>query len=194
MASHSTGRARIEPTIVAFAAIIGSVLGVPAAVAQEPALNVDVGKCAGLESSEERFACYEAAVDAAKKQPRPEATAQAPAANGAAPPAQPTAGGVQEAAVAPAAQNGAATQEAKAGRAERERVEFSATVTGLRETLPNEFAITLDNGQVWRQVHPEALYRLRSGQKVRLYSTGWGSSFRLEAEGTNGFIQVRRVK
>jgi hypothetical protein len=34
---------------------------------------------------------------------------------------------------------------------------------------------------------------LRSGYRVRLYSTGWGPSYRLEADKVPGFIQVERV-
>jgi hypothetical protein len=219
MANHQGARARSEQTIAAFAAIVASLLGTTAAIAQEPGeLTVDVGKCAVLESPEARFACYEAAVDAAKENPRAATTPRNPNADVAPPPAEPTDRRVEEAAVAPAAQNGTAAQSprpapkivplegrdtepqprternARTHRAERNPgVELSGTVAGLRETVPNAVLITLDNGQVWRQNQPKA-YPLRTGHKVRLYSTAWGASYRLESDSVPGFIQVERVK
>ena len=71
--------------------------------------------------------------------------------------------------------------------------EVFATVTELRETLPNNYLITLDNGQVWRQNRPK-WYPLQPGYKVRLYPSRWGSSYRLAAEELNSFIQVERVR
>lgn len=81
------------------------------------------------------------------------------------------------------------------GRSEEasDTVEIFATVTALRETVPNTYVITLDNGQVWRQMRPKRYY-IRTGQSVRLYSTHWGPSFRLTAEGVGGYIQVERVR
>jgi hypothetical protein len=71
--------------------------------------------------------------------------------------------------------------------------EIVATVKELRETVPNAWLITLDNGQVWRQNIPQR-FGLKPGQRVTLHGTKWGSSFRLSAEALNGFIQVERVR
>jgi hypothetical protein len=218
MASESGAGAQIERTIVVFAAIVVSSIGMGAAFGQEPGkLTVEVGGCDALKSPAERLACYEAAVEAAKKsQARTTATVPEPAAGGAPPQTEPAARGVEQAADAPAAQSGATPQSAQSApntvalaghdaapataterkprRADRDPgIEISATVAALQETVPNAFLITLDNGQVWRQVRPSA-YSLRSGDKVRLYSTHWGSSYRLEADRAPGFIQVERVK
>ena len=66
-------------------------------------------------------------------------------------------------------------------------------MTDLRETVPNSYVITLENGQVWRQMRAK-WYPLRLGQRVRVHSTGWGDAYRLTIEETGGFIQVERVR
>jgi hypothetical protein len=71
--------------------------------------------------------------------------------------------------------------------------EIVATVTELRETVPNAWLITLDNGQVWRQSIPQR-FALKPGQRVTLHGTKWGASYRLSADALHGFIQVERVR
>jgi outer membrane biosynthesis protein TonB len=77
--------------------------------------------------------------------------------------------------------------------ADPESDEILATVTALRETVPNTFIITLDNGQVWQQVRAK-WYPLRIGTEVRLYTSGWGSSHRLTAVNGGSYINVRRIQ
>ncbi len=67
--------------------------------------------------------------------------------------------------------------------------EILGTIVALRETVPDSFVITLDNGQVWRQTAPKE-YPLRVGHKVRVYSTRFGQ--RLSAQELNGFIRVEQ--
>ncbi len=151
------------------------------------ALNVDLAQCVALESEEARFACYQERVDAAlaheedpvavesesgAERPRP-----APAAQPAAEPA-------------PAA---AAATRANQPAVEQEPEEIFGTITALRERTPNTWVITLDNGQVWHMNRPKR-YPLRVGQDVRLYQTGWGSSYRLTAPEHGSFVQVERIR
>jgi hypothetical protein len=68
-----------------------------------------------------------------------------------------------------------------------------AVVTALKETVPNAYLITLDNGQVWRQSSPQR-FSLETGQQVTLSRTKWGQAYRLSAEGLHGFLQVERVR
>lgn len=75
----------------------------------------------------------------------------------------------------------------------RQTEELFATVASVRETVPNSYVITLDNGQVWRQMRPR-FYPLQPGNRVRIYSTNWGSSYRMSAEELKGFIQVERIR
>ena len=74
---------------------------------------------------------------------------------------------------------------------ERQPVEIVAKVAELRQTVPNAYVITLDNGQVWRQAHPMP-YPLRTGLVVRVRETKFG--YRLSAPELHGQIQVERVR
>ena len=76
---------------------------------------------------------------------------------------------------------------------EKDLVELHSTISKLREYIPGRYLITLENGQVWRQMVAER-YRLRVGHNVRIYPSRWGKSFRLSAEELKGFIQVERVR
>ena len=164
--------------IAVLAASVGAVRA--AGAQQEEALkNVDVSQCVGLATPEERLACFEARVAAA---------GGGRAASGA-----PAAGS------APAAASGtAAAASSSRGRGGEDDVETAdppdihAKVAALRETVPNSYLITLDNGQVWRQTEPEA-YPLRQGSDVRIYVSKWGG-FRLSNPVLRGFIQVERVR
>jgi hypothetical protein len=76
---------------------------------------------------------------------------------------------------------------------EKDLVELHSTVSKLKEYLPHRYLITLENGQIWRQMVRET-YRLRVGHKVRIYPTQWSkNAFRLAAEGLKGSIQVERM-
>jgi len=235
-------------TIVAIALFMGAS---QLAVAQAPkALNIDVESCVALEKPEERLACFEAQVEAARQRAAPAspsdatgtdapasvgagtavgagastvavagasaaigaaavtgpsaaagngptgAAERAPASTGAAAPVEPS--------TAPAVQSQKSASEARAiedfGLPEptpqqkakkREPIEIVATVTELRQTVPNAYVITLDNGQVWRQVHPMP-YPLRTGLEVRVHETQLG--YRLTAPELHGQINVERVR
>jgi hypothetical protein len=188
--------------------------GAPAVFAQG-GVTIDVGDCVKLASPEERFACYERQVDAtgAKKGAPPSAPAPAPqSATPPAPAAVPPTAGVATAAapaaatvaVIPAAPPPPATAPSTANTADTKSSsskdksknappDVVATITELRETVPSAYLITLDDGHVWQQSYPEP-YFLRPGMRVTLRASKWGESYRLSAEGSNGFIQVKRVR
>jgi len=184
----------------ALLAVIGGSVGARTALAQHAAeVTVDVGECVKLEAPDERLACYGRQVDAAVKQNN-----AAPPAPAALLPATPAlASGSASAPVAPPASATAATppsdssgHEPKPKSAADPSVDSSsiaATVTALKETVPNVYLITLDNGQVWRQ-NSSQRYPLQPGQRVTLSRTQWGGAYRLNAEGLHGFIQVERVR
>ncbi len=175
-------------TAVALTAVIGGGVGTQAALAQgAESVTVEVGECVNLVSPEERFACYERQVGAARTAPPPDAPAASTA------PAAPA--GVPEpdslTSARPEAVGDAASAAPQAEAAEP--LEFVATVTSLRQTVPNSYVITLDNGQVWRQSYAE-WYPLRPGQTVRVRPSRFGGTFWLTADEANGFIQVKRVR
>jgi hypothetical protein len=164
------------------AVVIAGLATAHAARAQEAeSVTVDVGECTTLQSPEERLACYEAHVaaelgkrDAATQAAGPDTAAAAE------PPARAT-----STSSAGAAQPTAAPDE--------EPREIVGTVASVRETIPNTYVITLEDGQVWRQTYPEK-YPVRAGHRVTIRPTRWGSSFRLSAESVHGSIQVERVR
>jgi hypothetical protein len=203
---------------IAAAAVVLTGLFASSALAQgAESLIVDVGACVNLQSPGERLDCYEEQVARARTRPQtppsqartPAPAAQAPAA--APPAAQPPAAAAAPPPAAPAAAAPSAEREASAGRrgraddtqAEDARVQpgtsaatgtVESAISALRETVPNAWLITLENGQVWRQDYPKA-YRLAVGQRVRITpERRFGGGHRLTVLGMNGFIQVDRVR
>lgn len=70
--------------------------------------------------------------------------------------------------------------------------ELVGTVAGLEQLGPNLWVVTLEGGQQWRQMLSKR-YALQVGDEVRIYSTRWGSSYRLSADRLSGYIQVERI-
>lgn len=194
-------RAAGAPALAACAGL--ALAGTSTALAQDPeSVTIDVTDCIELTSPEERLRCYEARVGNALDR-RPPEPAQpeddAPARVNAA--ARPT----PEASEAGSTQTKPVTRQVSVRgtnddfglrpRDERdgEAPELVATVEAFSERVPNEYVITLDNGQVWRQMVPKR-YPLLVGQRVRIYSSGWGDAYRLTAEEVGSFIQVERIR
>jgi hypothetical protein len=157
-------------------AAAGAVLGLAAsqgAVAQAPAdtVSVDVSECVKLTTPEERLACFEKQVEGSRTSPA------APGAASTSPP--------------PAS---SASSDARGSDRKEEQppADIEARIAELRETVPNAYLITLDNGQVWRQTVPKA-YPLQAGHPVRIYYSRW-RSYRLTNETLKSFIQVERVR
>jgi hypothetical protein len=68
-----------------------------------------------------------------------------------------------------------------------------AKIAALRETVPNAFLITLDNGQVWRQTRPDPYLSMKVGQDVQISFSRF-RSYRLTSPDMRGFVQVERVR
>lgn len=193
---------------------IGSLALSPAVPGQEgKGLSIDVSDCVKLESDLERYACYERHVDAARSAADPAAgESQSPPAAPAAP--APTAEPPAHEAPRPAAiptvsigdQAPPRTEKSAPRRSARslsdaaeesaeddQAADIFGTVAALQERVPNAYLITLENGQVWRQMTSER-YLLRVGDRVRIYPTHWGKSYRLTVAERHGFIQVQRVR
>lgn len=158
-------RTNLKLRIAAIAALLAGAAAVQPAAAQAVAggTSVDVSECVKLTAPDERLACFEKQVEVSRTSPP---AAVAPASPSAAPPPS---GGREEA-----------------------PPDIEARVAELRETVPNAYLITLDNGQVWRQTVPKA-YPLRSGDAVRVYYSKW-RTYRLTNEQLRSFIQVERVR
>jgi hypothetical protein len=207
-----------QPTRVKFwtvlAAAIASLLGAPSGLAQRGnEVTVEVSDCIEIEAPAARLACFERRVEEAQggRDPTSAPPSRAEAAPPRPTPAAPAARVPPAAQPAPAARAATPANDDSLGRprtsrreersareqAEREgeeqREELTARVVSVRETIPNNFTITLDNGQVWRQNRPE-FYPLRPGHEVRIYPGKLGDSYRLTAPALRGAIQVERVR
>jgi hypothetical protein len=190
----------IEKRCAAAAVLALALVTVPAAFTQDSeSVNVDVGECVNLESAEARFACYEARVEAARPATEPpKAAAAEPRSSDLRPSAEPprssepkrSAEPPQRAATEPRT---VAQRRADARDEADEAVEIFGTIASLRETVPNSYLITLEDGQVWRQMRPK-WYPMRPGQKVRIYPGRLGTAYRLTAGNLNSFVQVERVR
>ena len=186
------------------AVVTAGLVLVPAAQGQ-PADNVtiDVSGCVALEKPGERLDCFERQLEAERQRaaaasrspaaPAPAASAPVVPASAPPAPASPPREAARTAAPAPAAVETLRGRRGREEPAEQPNRELVAVVTELRETVPNTWLITLDNGQVWRQSPPK-FYPLRAGHQVRLYPTTWGTSYRLTVAELRGFIQVERVR
>lgn len=191
---------------------LGLLTGAVQAQQADSELLIDASACVDIVSPIERLACFEAQTRAAsgagssgaaapaRSEPLPvlnlPRTASQPA------PAQPASQPQVQPQPQPQSQATTATPTANAEdrfglpekAAEQEKKEeLRGSIAELRETYPNQYMITLVNGQVWRQMVPER-YMLQVGQDVRIYPTRWGQSYRLAVEKLGGYIQVERVK
>lgn len=191
---RTTHRTTGRTCAVLMAAVVGTA-GLQRATAQDAEnLTVEVGDCAELASPEARLACFDAQVEAARGARPGSDERRGPAAPSAsAPPSEVRSEPVRTTA------SEFGMNESREMRERRERregapltQELVARVTELRETVPNAYLITLDNGQVWRQTRPLA-YPLREGHEVRVYTTG-RFGYRMTNRDLRGFIAVERVR
>jgi hypothetical protein len=187
-------RARIVGLSVAVAAATAGLAGLQAVLAQgSDEAAADLNECVNLESPEERFACYEARRDAVLQEREHAQTAAEAEAAAQADATEPELPSTEAAQTHPNAEPAHQAESPAQPGQPALPPEVFATITALRETVPDSYLITLDNGQVWRQVRPK-WYPMRVGHEVRVYPTGWGTSYRLSVSGLNGFIQVERAR
>jgi hypothetical protein len=152
----------------------------PALAQEQDRVTIDANRCLELESPDERLACFETQVEEAQSTGSSASVAPVVSVPPAVPPTSPEqAMPAPETAVPPAQPD-----------APRE-TESVGTITALEMRAPNQYVITLDNGQIWQQ-RGAMRYGLHVGQRVRIYASRFGQ--RLEADGVNGFIQVDRVR
>jgi hypothetical protein len=183
--------------ISALIAIAASVWVAHSAGAERERLTVEVGECVDLPTPEQRLACFVAHVEAAREAPEA-ATPAAPTAPVTSPAsAASTAAPATTAVAVPTTKTTAPAEfgfrERPEEREDAAPPEVNAKVAELRETVPNAFLITLDNGQVWRQTRAAPYVSLRVGQDVRIYFSRW-RAYRLDSPQMQGFLQVERVR
>lgn len=146
--------------------LVAMMLAAALASAAEAADDSALRACRAEPDDARRLACYDREIDRATPGPAP-ARAEPPAA----PP--PAAASAED-------QFG---REAELVREEKERVraaareigEITALVTEIQRRSDGLMLITLDNGQVWKQVGLDSLFRLKVGDPVRIESASLGS-------------------
>ena len=149
-----------------------------AAAQQAPGVFVDISACIEIEAAVARLDCFDALARSASAQTVSEAS------------------GAADSAYAPRRNEtgrGAVARERDATEAEEESADIVSRVSALREIVPGQFEITLENGQVWRQTRSDR-YRLQIGNEVRIFRSRLGGSYRLTAPVLRSQTRVERVR
>jgi hypothetical protein len=162
--------------------------GALAAVAEAaPDLQTMIGQCAATPDGKERLACYDAIAQRLGTGHAPATTAAAPVPAAAPPPAA-----VQR---QPEAQFGAESlkKEARAGQPQQ-LDEIHGAIAKLTFSPTGRAIVSLDNGQVWRQVEGDSdRFKGKQGEKATIARAILGS-YSLTVEGRNQLIKVQRVR
>jgi hypothetical protein len=166
--------------------------------------------CRKLPADSERVRCYDAQIDkmsaaaasaAPVTQAPPTAPKAAPALAASAPPRNASTAAATAASTQPASTAATFGQEtlpptARASTSQQEEPALLSSITALRAVRPQLYAISLANGQVWRQTEASdiALF-LHVGDDVRI-AKGTLGSYRLStaSTGAKNWVRVTRLK
>jgi len=185
----------------AFVMLVG--LG-SAAVAADATLD-QARRCTAVKDSLERLVCYDTLFAAQPAPPAPPAAslpAVPPAGVAAVVPAPVPAAQAPTSAKGPATGAGADAEfgDEMVRRPSRDAEDapprsLTATIQSLRETRPDVFRITLDNGQVWQQMDKDGLFHVAVGDTVQIDRGAMGG-YRMArtSKGRSGWVRVNRVK
>jgi hypothetical protein len=182
--------------------ILGGIVTVLVATAgQTDELYDELVACRDLTSAVARLDCYDAAVDGHEQHgsPQPTAATTVPAAAEPATTVEPAAAAATAGAAAATisqeelfGQNSDAVQRTVEEATGSERVDsISAQVTRLQQYDYDKVVISLDNGQVWKQIDSSSL-RLRVGDDVAIERAALGS-FMLKKPGSKRTMRVSRM-
>lgn len=149
---------------------VAAMLAIPSIAAAEDA-GALLRACRGEKDDTKRLACYDREIDRVDGQPVAGSTASAASATPAAPAApEPTA---EERFGHTGAMN---REEADRKKEEpRQLSELHATVTEIWTRADGLMVLTLDNGQIWKQIRPDSHFRLKAGEKVKIQPAALGS-------------------
>ncbi len=198
---------------ILFAGLI-AVAALTAAAEAAPNLEFSIGLCAAKSNAKERLACYDAIAQRLKAGEVAAAAPVAPAAPAPAAPPAPVAAVPAPAAIpapVPAvaapppaaapqqteAQFGAETlkkETREAAGAPEPLDEIHGVIAKLAFSGSGRAIVTLDNGQVWRQIEGDTdPFRGKQGEKATIERAILGS-YSLTVEGRNQLIKVQRVR
>jgi hypothetical protein len=181
-----------------FAAVIAALIGMTAAGSAQP-LQAQMGKCLAIPGMLQRLACYDAVAKAMPGGSAPR-MASAPATAPAPVPApiyvpQYAPAAPRPVYVPPASSFGGENLPRTASAAPARVEALSANVTAITFNGTGRFTVTLDNGQVWRQMAGDESIMLRGTKigPVRLTRGALGS-YDLQVPGQNTTYRVSRLQ
>jgi hypothetical protein len=158
----------------------------------QPALTAEqaLTECRQIEEIAERVACYDRVVDSYLPKDASDGvqTTRPPESK----PSQ-----IAESATVPDAQSLFGTTDAEAKQivetslAIEQISQIEAIVADIRESATKKLTVTLDNGQIWRQLDSQSLH-LKSGEAVIIRKASLGSFFMEKKSGSRS-IRVKRV-
>ncbi len=163
------------------------------AMAADAALET-ARRCVQLKDSLERLVCFDRAfADMPAAAPATVASAAPVTAPVKAAPALATAPAVV--ATPPALGDDSVKRSVKAREVEAGPTTLTAVITDLRETRPNVFRMTLDNGNVWQQLDLASTFYVKAGDTVKIEKGRMGGYRMARVSGSGGgWVRVTRVK
>jgi hypothetical protein len=70
---------------------------------------------------------------------------------------------------------------------------MSARVASVATKVGGQYVLTLDNGQVWEQQHPDWHLAFKPGDEI-IIRRGTFNSYRLQLKGNNRYAAVTRIR
>lgn len=145
--------------------------------------------CAQVRDDTDRLACYDAAFGKPARPATATSAGDSPRPPAATPPSAPPAAGRPTAAPTAAKPERAV---AKSDAPVQTTATFTAAVTAFSRLNNGRFVVTLENGQVWQQIEPDAVAEVAVGDKVTLRPAMLGSWMLVTRAGVK--TRVTRVK
>ena len=168
-------------------------LAVLSATAEADPLPDELVVCRGL-PDDARLACYDAAVDRGTVRATGRSSATRAAANPGSDAGSPASSSRESAIISQEQLFGMNKDEiqrtVEATTGEAQLTSLDAVITRLQQSGYGTVMITLDNGQIWRQVDSSSL-RLRVGDAVEIERASFGS-FMLQKKGSKRTMRVSR--
>ena len=163
-----------------------------AGIAGADDLREELERCAQLQNTGVRLACYDALADVSASSPQQTSSASVPAAPLGTPSAETQSAAVQ----APEQESGRSLADRLFGMLpgrDEGHNQLESRVVGEIRNLRQGTRFTLENGQVWQQVERTRRNYRATNPRVEI-KEGFMNSYRMSLEGLNGRIRVRRVK
>ena len=179
-----------------------------AGIAGADDLREELQRCAQLQNTEVRLACYDALADVSASSPPQVSSASAVDGSASSPPQTSPASPAPVPAHTPSAEARSAAGQApehESGQSLADRLfgmlpgrdegnnPLESSVVGEVRNPRQGTRFTLENGQVWQQVERTRRNYRATNPRVEI-KEGFMNSYRMSLEGLNGRIRVRRVK